>query len=101
MYVPILPSDRGQAPATRLMEAQELLSGFYTPGVAGYRLRPDNLNTTDFTNNQMVGVGPPVSGIAPPLLNQQGGMWPPIRTGSYDGENCTAWDPRASPLGTK
>jgi hypothetical protein len=69
MYVPILPSDRGPAPATRLTEARELLSGFYTPGVAGCRLRPDNLNTTDFTNNQMVGVGPPVSGISPPLLN--------------------------------
>jgi hypothetical protein len=42
-------------------------------GTTGRWLRPDNLNTTDFTNSQMVGVRLPVSGMAPPLLNQQGG----------------------------
>jgi hypothetical protein len=69
-----------------------ILSGFYTPGIAGRRLRLDNLNTTDFTTSQMAGVRPPVSGTTLPLLNQPEGRGPPIRRGSYEGVNRAVWD---------
>jgi hypothetical protein len=38
-----------------------------------------------------------VSGVAPPLLNQQGGRGPPIRRGSYEGANRVVWDPDPRP----
>jgi hypothetical protein len=50
-----------------------MVSGFYTPDTTSYRLWPNNLNTTYFTNSQTAGVRPLVSGTAPPLLNQQEG----------------------------
>jgi hypothetical protein len=82
--------DRLRPPTRR--KARGLMSGFYTPGTTGRRLPPDNMNMSDFTNRQMVGVRPPVSGMAPPLLNQQGGRGPPIQRGSYKCANHAVWD---------
>jgi hypothetical protein len=50
------------------------LSGSYTPGTAGYRLWPKNLDTTQFpptTNGWETKY--PVSDMVPPLLDEEEG----------------------------